>query len=165
MTKLYGSLDNRLEEGRQFVKEIKVGTGVTEYGYSDRHPYEVTKVIDQKHISIRAMDYKRIDKNGMSDAQSYEYISNEKNPEMELEKRGDVWYRVRKFSKAMWMEMAEEHLERGFKTKEVAYNYFRAMAGLTDKQYQNIEAGKEVKKYIKMNISIGTMEKYFDYSF
>ena len=49
-TKLYGNLMNRMEEGRQFVDEIKVGDGVTEYSYSDRHPYEVIEVKDQKHI-------------------------------------------------------------------------------------------------------------------
>lgn len=46
--KWYGSLNNRLEENKMFCEEIKVGTGLTEYFYSDRHPYEVVKVIDQK---------------------------------------------------------------------------------------------------------------------
>ena len=161
--KLYGSIDNRFEEGRQFVEEIKVGTGVTEYGWSDRHPYEVTKVVDQKHIFIREMDAIRTDKNGMSDAQSYEYKSNLNNPEIELAKRGNVWYRVRRFTKKMWLEKAES--DKSFKTKEVAYNYYVGMAGLTESQRKNLEDGKEVKQYHKMNISIGIMEKYFDYSF
>ena len=34
--KWYGSLNNRLEENRQFCEKIEVGTGVTEYMYSDR---------------------------------------------------------------------------------------------------------------------------------
>lgn len=161
--KLYGSLNNRFDEGKQFVDEIKVGTGVTEYGWSDRHAYEVTKVIDQKHIYIRKVDSVRTDKNGMSDAQSYKYISNTKNPEIELAKRGNVWYLVRRFTKKMWLEKAQK--DDSFKTPEVAYNYYLAMAGLTDAQRKNIELGKEVKQYHKMNISVGVMEEYFDYSF
>ena len=69
MSKWYGSLNNRLEENRQFVETIKVGTGVTEYSWSDRHPYEVVEVKDQKHISIRMM-------------------------RQELAKRGNYWYSV-----------------------------------------------------------------------
>ncbi|MCM1556908.1 MAG: hypothetical protein NC087_05170 [Anaeroplasma bactoclasticum] len=163
MTKWYGSLDNRLEEGKMFVDKIEVGTGVTKYSYSDRYPYEVTKVINQKHIFIRGMEYKRIDNNGMSDAQSYEYISQPKNFEIELVLRNGVWYRVVPYSKAKWEKLAEA--DGSFKTPQVAYNYFKTMAGLTEKQNQKIEEGKEVKKYVKMNISIGVMDRYFDYGF
>lgn len=70
--KFFGSITNRLEEGKTFG-EIKVGTGVTEMCYTDRHPYEVVKVIDEKHLLIRACDAKRIDNNGMSEDQEYEY--------------------------------------------------------------------------------------------
>ena len=164
--RLYGCLSNRLEEGKTFVKEIKVGDGVTEYFYSDRKPYEVVEVINQKHIFIRTMDYKRLDSNGMSDAQDYEYISNEKNPKIELVLRNNVWYKVNYINKAVWKKRAKEDTEKGyFKTEEGAYNYFRAMAGLTDKQYEKVDNGSEVKKYSKMNISIGVMQKYFDYTF
>ena len=52
-----------------------------------------------------------------------------------------------------------------FKNKEVAYNYIRCMAGLTENQYKKIDEGKVVKKYVKKNISVGIMEEYFDYSF
>lgn len=164
--KFYGSLQNRLEEGKQFVEEIKVGTGVTEYSWSDRHPYEVIEVIDQKHIIIRALNYRRIDDNGMSDAQSYEYISNENNIKYELVLRNNVWYKVIEYTKDRWLERAKEDFEKGyFKSIEGAYRYFRAMAGLTDKQYEKIEQGKIVKKYVKMNISIGVIDAYYDYTF
>lgn len=161
--KLYGSLDNRLEEGKQYCEVIEVGTGVTEYGWSDRKPYEVTRVINQKHVFIRPMNYKRIDNNGMSDSQDYEYISNPEGKEIEVEKRGSVWYEVKKFSKSMWEEKAKN--DKCFKTTQVAYNYYKGMAGLTEKQNEAIEQGKEVKRYKKMDISFGVMERYYDYSF
>ena len=164
--RFYGCLSNRLEEGKIFVKEIKVGDGVTEYCYSDRQPYEVIEVINQKHIFIRMMDYKRTDKNGMSDAQHYEYISNENNPKYELVLRNNVWYKVNNINKELWKKCAKRDYEQGiFKTEEGAYKYFRAMASLTDKQYEKVDNGGTIKKYSKMNISIGVMDRYFDYTF
>lgn len=63
MPKLYGSFNNRYEENHIFlnedgtVPEVKVGMGVTEYLYSDRYAYEITRVIcpdiDRLHIMIR----------------------------------------------------------------------------------------------------------------
>ena len=35
--KWYGSINNRIEENRMFCDVIEVGTGVTEYSWSDRH--------------------------------------------------------------------------------------------------------------------------------
>ena len=164
--KLYGSLQNRLEEGRKFTKEIKVGTGVTEYSYSDTHAYEVTNVVDQKHFFIRKMKAIRTDNYGMSDAQSYKYESMEGYPEIEVVERKGIWYEVVEYSKAMWMEKAEKEVKEGYwKTVDVAYRYFKGMAGLTDKQREKIEEGKPVKKYRKINISVGVMQEYFDYSF
>lgn len=52
MTKWYGNLMNRLDEGRT-VPEIKVGTDITMYYWSDRTCYYVTEVIDQKHIKVK----------------------------------------------------------------------------------------------------------------
>ena len=50
--RLYGSLTNRLMEGRQ-VPEITVGMDITMYHWTDRTCYYVTEVIDQKHIKVR----------------------------------------------------------------------------------------------------------------
>ena len=56
--KLCGSISNRLEENRMFCDVIEVGTGMTEYSYTDRHAYEVVEVVDQKHIKVREYDHK-----------------------------------------------------------------------------------------------------------
>ena len=51
--KLYGSLNNRFDENKNFTgREIRVGDDITMYLWSDRHPYFVTKVIDQEHIYV-----------------------------------------------------------------------------------------------------------------
>lgn len=74
MSKWFGSLENRLEEGKTYG-EIKIGTGVTEMLYSDRNPYEVVEIIDNKHLMIRPMDYKRISGSEQDGSAEYEYFS------------------------------------------------------------------------------------------
>ena len=50
----YGSLHNRIEEGRNYTgREIREGDDITMYLWSDRHCYWVTEVIDQKHIKVK----------------------------------------------------------------------------------------------------------------
>ena len=163
-TKLYGSLINRINEGKQFVKEIKVGDGVTETLYSDRHAYEVIKVINQKHIIIRRLKAIRTDKLGMSDTQNYKYESDKNAQVIELSKRGDTWYRVDTYTKEKLLKRAKEEID-SFKSVESAYGYLVMMCGFTEKQYERLNEGKEVKKYNKMNLIIGTKDEYYDYSF
>ena len=164
--KLYGSLNNRFEEGQQYVSEIKVGDGVTEYGYTDRYAYEVIEVINQNNIVIRKVDANRIDNNGMSDCQNYEYKSNPNNRKIKLTKRNNVWFEVCEYSKEKLLKGAEE-IKKDFKDNDAhkAYLYLKWMLHLTEKQYLNLEAGKIINKYKKMNISVGVMNEYFDYSF
>lgn len=52
MSKWYGNVTNRIEEGRQFAP-IEVGTDITMYYWSDRTCYYVTDVIDEKHIKVK----------------------------------------------------------------------------------------------------------------
>ena len=165
--KYYGSLNNRIDENCYFngtKGNLKVGTHCTMYMYSDRHPYEIVKVDTQEHIFIREMDAKRVDKNGMSDCQSYEYTSNKNNREMELVLRNGRWFELNRYSKDSFKKAAER-IKEDFKNAEIAYNYCVAMSGLSQKQIERIKSGKEVKKYMKINISFGIAEKYYDYSF
>lgn len=83
MNKWYGSIDNRLMENSK-MPTPEVGMGVTECSYSDRHPYEVIAIKDSRHITVRELDWKRIDNNGMSDSQEYEYYSNPENRTADL---------------------------------------------------------------------------------
>ena len=151
MSRLYGSLTNRYSENRMFVPEIEKGTYVTEYLWSDRHAYEVVKVVDQKHVFIRRLKAIRTDNWGMSDAQNYRYESDEKASTKELVKRGEYWYEVFTFSKEIHDKIV----------KEVGW----CLWSLTEKQWARIDEGKVVKRYSKINVSFGTADEYFDYSF
>lgn len=143
-TKLYGNLMNRLEEGRQFVPEIKVGDGVTEYFYSDRKPYEVIEVRDQKHITIRKMDHKHI---GEAFENKWELISNENNPVYDLEKRGEVWYFTNTWT---WDEIKD-------RLSDIEFQIRLALGGFDAEKIQ--QKGKQTKR-VKANISIGRADYY-----
>ena len=71
--KLYGSLNNRFMENCAGPAVIKEGMGATEYCWSDRHAYEVVKVVDAKHLLVRQYEAERIDSNGMSESQEYKF--------------------------------------------------------------------------------------------
>ena len=142
----YGNLTNRLEENKQFCEEIKVGTGVTEYFYSDRHAYEVVEVTDQKHIAIREYDHKAV---GEPMSNTWELISNENKPIIKLTKRGNYWYKEKT---ATIDDLNSDDPNRRL---WVCMNFD------CDKIK---EKGKQTK-YTKMNISIGVADYHFDYEF
>ena len=96
---LYGSLTNRLEEDRQFCDEINVGTGMTEYFWSDRKAYEVVEVTDQKHIKVREYAHECI---GGPYSNEWKLTSDPTKPVREMVKRGKYWYwgSVNKYNRA-----------------------------------------------------------------
>ena len=56
--------------------EVKVGMGVTFLSWTDRNPGTIFRVFTAGNATIiecRADDYKRVDSNGMSESQEYEY--------------------------------------------------------------------------------------------
>lgn len=146
----YGSFQNRLEENKMFTDEITVGTGVTEYFYSDRKPYEVTEVEDQKHITVRTLDHKRVDNYGMSDCQEYVYISNPDNPEYLLTKRGKYWY---------WTVVITPDRLRPDDWETDLW-----LAHNNTSREEVMERGKVVR-YHRANVSFGVAQYYYDYSF
>lgn len=156
--RLYGSLNNRLEENRMFCKKVEVGTPATVYHYSDRTPYEVVDVIDEKHFVIRKLDAKRTDNNGMSDAQDYEYSSNPNNTKEHIKFRRGSWVYVSLINKADENEISDE--------SSLFMLKWHRNAVMTEKQREKYEKGKDVEiSHGKLNISFGKAEKYYDYSF
>ena len=147
--KWYGSVQNRIEENKMFTGEIEVGTGVTEYLYSDRHAYEVIAVQDQKHVTIREYDHKMVDKDGWA-SNNWELISNPDNPTLDLVKRGKYWYSTR--------TVTREELESADLNQKL-----RIVVGGFDPDVIQ-EKGKQTK-YYRLNVSFGVADYYYDYSF
>lgn len=148
MDKWYGNLTNRLQENNHACDEIKVGTGMTEYLYSDRHAYEVIAVKDQKHVTVRMLDHKHIG-NGSFD-NKWELKSNENNPAYDMAKRGKYWYFVTTI-KADLLEHDD------FETK-----LFLAM---NDIDPEKLKAKGTIKKYHRANVSFGIADYHYDYEF
>ena len=147
MTKWNGSFSSRLQEGKQFCEEIKVGTGVTEYGYSDRRAYEVIEVKDQKHIIIRELDHHLI---GEAFTNNWELTSNENNPSTPLVKRGNSWY----VEKIATIEDTQ--------SDDICVKLWLIHNGF---DIEKIKEKGSQKKYTKINISIGKAEYHYDYEF
>lgn len=77
----------------------EVGDGATILGWSDRHPATVVAVFKQgkyDFVQVQSDNYKRIDKNGMSESQEYEYTPNPDGSVSTYRLRNDVWECVRK---------------------------------------------------------------------
>lgn len=162
--KLYGSLQNRLMEGKDFANgDIKVGTGVTEVSYSDRHAYEVIAVKDQNHFTIRRM--KAIPA-GEYMSNTWELESDETQPAYDIERINGVFYEVNYLTKEKVMERAEKALKEDFVPNtpiEKAIGYVTMF--LTAKQRERVLSGKQVKLKSKMNIAVGIQQEYYDYEF
>lgn len=95
-----GSFVNHIRS-RQVIgqPEPVVGMGATILLWTDRHAATITEVFllgKYKYVKLRQDDSKRIDKNGMSEDQDYEFTPNPKGSEscFRLEEDG-AWAEVR----------------------------------------------------------------------
>ena len=149
----YGSLQNRIEENRQLVDEIKVGTGMTEYSWSDRHAYEVISVKDQKHVTVRELSHRHIGDVEMDN--NWELFSDENNKTMELAKRGNYWYSV-----STWTADILDKLDDS--NEGIRIRLALAMNGI---EIEKLRAKGEIKKYHRVNVSFGRTDYHFDYEF
>lgn len=151
----YGSLNNRLEENKMFCDEIKVGTGMTEYWYSDRHAYEVVEVKDQKHVVVREYDHKHIGDGVMDN--NWKLVSNENNPVKLMTKRGNYWY---------WTIVVTDeilnNLESGDAEQRLYTELFMAQNNI---DADTLRAKKKVTRYRRANVSFGRADYHYDYEF
>ena len=152
--RFYGSLDNRFEENRQFCDTIEIGTGMTEYYWSDRHAYEVVEVKDQKHVKVRKYDVKHV---GDSYENKWELISNEENPVREMTKRGNYWY----YTTTVTADDVKK-IEEAEGDERINGLLWLCHNGI-DKNTV-LEKGK-LTKYHKANVSFGKADYYYDYEF
>ena len=94
MSRWYGSVQNRISEGcAQPTPEV--GMGVTEMLWSDRSPYIIVEVKDERHITVEPLGWKRTDNNGFSEWQEYEYFRREDAPKVRLFKTKEGRWRER----------------------------------------------------------------------
>lgn len=192
--KWYGSINNRIEEGRNYEpdEKIKVGTGITVYCWSDRQCKYVTKVIDQKHIFVK--DYYVIaDRAFGSYSDRWKYFKSLRDREAYL----NDWYRSHPEGAAEYerimgrpYEYADlDEIEEPSHEEEWAFRYghwnrvtrfdkalaekieegsgWRGFRPKTKKEKEAFEAGKEVVRYdrIQEGISFGVRDYRYDWEF
>ena len=146
MSRWYGNIMNRLEENHDRVDEITVGTGMTEYSWSDRHAYEVVAVKDQKHVSVRELGHKH---KGEAFTNDWELFSDETNPVRDMVKRGKYWY---------WTVTATvDDLPQDDE------GLLRVMLSGLDVDVIRTK-GKQTK-LTRANVSFGVADYYYDYEF
>lgn len=147
--KWYGNIMNRIEEGKMFCDEIQVGTGMTEYDWSDRHAYEVIEVKDQKHVVVRELAHKHI---GEAFENTWELYSDESKPCRSMERRGNTWYWTCTITADDIKDIDDDDdlrirvIVSGFDIDKIR------------------EKGKQTKRH-KANVSFGVADYYYDYSF
>jgi hypothetical protein len=153
---LYGSYQNRIMENHHFTDEIKVGTGMTKYSWTDREAYEVIEVKDQKHVTVRLMDHKHIGEACMDN--NWELISNENNPSYEMTKRGKYWYTT--------VVITSDILDE-IENCTDADEKFRLQLFLAhnDIDPDKLRAKGKITKYYRENVSFGHADYYYDYEF
>ena len=88
MSKMFGNVVNRIMENDKSNQEIKIGTKVTEYLYSDRNVWEVIEVKSQKDIVLRQMSAKA----KTSYSNEWDLFSDKNNRVIEVVFRYNNWY-------------------------------------------------------------------------
>lgn len=153
--KWYGSLNNRVEENHMYCDKIEVGTGMTEYSWSDRHAYEVTAVKDQKHVTVREYDAKHV---GEAYTNNWELISNPENPERDLVKRGDYWY----WTVTVTVDDLKENTDTDDDDKRIRFMVWLCNLGI---HADDIFTKGKVTKRRRADVSFGVADYYYDYEF
>lgn len=142
--KWYGNLTNRLEEGKQY-EDIKVGTDITMYLWSDRNCYYVTEVIDEKHIKVKSwVVIADRTKPGGPGHQNWVYFKTHKEASDYLKSFGLEGY-------------IDEDYESEEETWVYRYNKWQKMHRFTEENYCTDKEKKSLEKK-------GYYDRYFDLS-
>lgn len=143
-----GNIFNRFAENCKDCDKIEVGTGVTEFMYSDRNAYEVVEVTDQKHVSIRELGHKMLDENGYG-SNNWELYSDESNPIIPVVKRGKYWYIHNTIKAENFSDTPDSRL----------------YLAMHDISWDDLQKRKVINRYSKMNIKFGVADYYYDWEF
>lgn len=176
-----GGFINQMMGNNQTLPEI--GKGMTELMYSDRYAYEVLEVApDCSWCIVDRYNAKRIDNNGMSESQDYEYKELEGSPRKLTwrNKKGGCWCwetkEVRVIPKIAReiMELSDNYFQED-QIKDVygeeVYNHiyrigapeFEGTYYLGLRHYEGIT--KEYTNYTPVSVIFGVKERYYDFTF
>lgn len=97
-----------------------VGMGVTFLSWTDRNPGTIFRVFTHGKsllIETRDDDYRRTDRNGMSEDQSYDFVTKVNGAKRYFKLCGDTWKCVRRSETGRWVLSGERGLRIGERDK------------------------------------------------
>ena len=154
--KFYGSIDNRLSENKNYLQHpISIGDDLTEYFWSDRCCYYVTRIIDQKHIFVKR--YEVCANHHTADGMGHQdWLYFKTNREMQE-------YTNRCVREGLLPDYCYHELSEIKENSEIELVY-RYGAWYTKSDYW-YDVKLEKPKYHKINISFGVRDYYYDWEF
>lgn len=82
---------------------MRIGDGVTAHVGSDRYPYTIIQVVHHGKVIIQEDSFRRVDQNGLSEMQSYEFSPNPHGRIVTItlrsDRKGNVYWRQAKHKK------------------------------------------------------------------
>lgn len=150
MARMYGSVCNRIEEGRNYTgRELQVGDDLTMYYWSDRTCYFITKVVDQKHIFVKQYEVvANQEKEGGMGHQDWLYFKTRKEANEYMNKHISKEF-IEKYG------LYETENVREPREREWVFRYGKWVEKIGDKEYRKL-GGK---------ISFGVKDYYYDWEF
>ena len=145
-----GSFINMIMSQNSTLPEV--GKGATVLSWTDRYAYEVIEVSnDKKRVVVQQYFPKRIDKNGMSESQEYEY------KELSPVKEVIVW----RWGSWKWEREVIKFINPpiGYSKEYEKYYDSEGMLMLID------GITKKAKEYHKVSIVFGEKREYYDFTF
>ncbi|UTS52150.1 hypothetical protein [Synechococcus phage BUCT-ZZ01] len=124
-----GSLVNHIySRGVIGQPDAAVGMGATMLGWTDRYPgtvIEVFKIGKSIALAVQEDDAKRIDKNGMSESQDYEFTPNPKGRVSHFKQKDDgTWVNVYKDADTnRWKQTGSRGLRLGERDKYYDFSF------------------------------------------
>lgn len=154
--KVYGSLCNRMAEGKNYKenKTIEVGDDITMYYWSDRNCYYVTEVVDQKHIFVK--EYEVVadrSKPGGMGHQNWLYFKSRKEANIYMNDHISEAH-----LKAYGKYPVEDIKETPAEEWVFRYGKWNRVVGVDDN-------GKKIYRHLQANISFGVRDYYYDWEF
>lgn len=175
--KWYGSVNNRIEEGKNYIedKQIRAGTDITMYYWSDRTCYYVTKVNSQKDIEVKRY-YVCADhsKPGGMGRQNWLYFKTLKDQNKYLNsvfKDRDYDEDPEESNPENWVfRYGKWKKKEVYKLEDIDENTLEGKLTLlhfSDKDKKTLKEKGELTKYFNLSapISFGVRDYYYDWSF
>lgn len=108
-----GSFHNNLYANME-GPEPEVGMGATEIGWTDREAYTVIEVLSPKRIVIQRDRAIRVDQNGMSESQSYQFERNPLGRTFIVTKRKDGKWKIQHTQQIVLLGVRMEYYDYSF---------------------------------------------------